>query len=68
MILKMGQAQELISNIATLETVVTKLEQEMMSLNFQISQERNERRLAEYHLTHMASPPVCISTFVLFLL
>uniref|UniRef100_A0A1J3D2J2 DUF547 domain-containing protein n=1 Tax=Noccaea caerulescens TaxID=107243 RepID=A0A1J3D2J2_NOCCA len=50
-------AQELLSNIATLETTVTKLEQEMMSLNFQLSQERNERRLAEYHLTHMASPP-----------
>lgn len=55
------QAQELLSSIATLETAVTKLEQEMMSLNFQLSQERNERRLAEYHLTHSASPPVCIS-------
>ncbi|XP_010499747.1 PREDICTED: uncharacterized protein LOC104777231 [Camelina sativa] len=50
-------AQELFSNIVTLETAVTKLEQEMMSLNFQLSQERNERRLAEYHLTHSASPP-----------
>ncbi|KAG2305745.1 hypothetical protein Bca52824_025493 [Brassica carinata] len=50
-------AQELFSTIATLETVVTKLEQEMMSLNFQLSQERNERRLAEYQLTHSASPP-----------
>ncbi|KAL0900259.1 hypothetical protein Bca101_084220 [Brassica carinata] len=50
-------AQELLSTIATLETVVTKLEQEMMSLNFQLSQERNERRLAEYQLTHSASPP-----------
>ncbi|KAJ4866632.1 hypothetical protein Rs2_51837 [Raphanus sativus] len=50
-------AQELLSSIATLETAVTKLEQEMMSLNFQLSQERNERRLAEYHLTHSASPP-----------
>ncbi|CAH2053860.1 unnamed protein product [Thlaspi arvense] len=49
-------AQEILSNIATLETAVTKLEQEMMSLNFQLSQERNERRLAEYHLTHSASP------------
>ncbi|CAF2127382.1 hypothetical protein BRARA_C03445 [Brassica rapa] len=57
-------AQELISNIATLETVVTKLEQEMMSLNFQISQERNERRLAEYHLTHMASPPDSSSSLI----
>ncbi|XP_006300100.2 uncharacterized protein LOC17890863 [Capsella rubella] len=50
-------AQELLSNIVSLETAVTKLEQEMMSLNFQLSQERNERRLAEYHLTHSASPP-----------
>ncbi|KAF8046743.1 hypothetical protein N665_3464s0002 [Sinapis alba] len=50
-------AQELLSNIATLETAVTKLEQEMMSLSFQLSQERNESRLAEYHLTHSASPP-----------
>ncbi|CAN7001742.1 hypothetical protein IGI04_020558 [Brassica rapa subsp. trilocularis] len=50
-------AQELLSNISTLESAVTKLEQEMMSLNFQLSQERNERRLAEYHLTHSASPP-----------
>jgi hypothetical protein len=49
-------AQELLSNIVTLETAVTKLEQEMMSLNFQLSQERNERRLAEYQLTHSASP------------
>ncbi|CAN8259547.1 unnamed protein product [Cochlearia groenlandica] len=51
-------AQELLSSIATLETTVTKLEQDMMSLNFQLSQERNERRLAEYHLTHLASPTV----------
>ncbi|KAL0717100.1 hypothetical protein Bca4012_066422 [Brassica carinata] len=55
-------AQELLSNIATLETAVTKLEQEMMSLNFQLSQERNERRLAEYHLSHSASPPNSSST------
>jgi len=61
MILKIVQAQELLSNIVTLETAVTKLEQEMMSLNFQLSQERNERRLAEYQLTHSASPLVCNS-------
>ncbi|CAF1935066.1 hypothetical protein Bca4012_074414 [Brassica carinata] len=58
------QAQELLSNISTLETAVTKLEQEMMSLNFQLSQERNERRLAEYHLTHSASPPNISSSLI----
>ncbi|CAH8381526.1 unnamed protein product [Eruca vesicaria subsp. sativa] len=60
-------AQELVSNIATLETAVTKLEQEMMSLNFQLSQERNERRLAEYHLTHSASPPSSFSSSLRYL-
>ncbi|XP_010278421.1 PREDICTED: uncharacterized protein LOC104612629 isoform X2 [Nelumbo nucifera] len=48
-------AQELLSNIATLEDSVSKLEQEMVSLQFQLSQERNERRLAEYHLKHSPS-------------
>ncbi|WZY95708.1 hypothetical protein YC2023_068037 [Brassica napus] len=57
-------AQELLSNISTLETAVTKLEQEMMSLNFQLSQERNERRLTEYHLTHSASPPNISSSLI----
>ncbi|KAJ4898122.1 hypothetical protein Rs2_24916 [Raphanus sativus] len=60
-------AQELLSSIATLETAVTKLEQEMMSLNFQLSQERNERRLAEYHLTHSASPPNSSSSSLRYL-
>ncbi|KAF8083266.1 hypothetical protein N665_0786s0011 [Sinapis alba] len=60
-------AQELLSNIATLETAVTKLEQEMMSLNFQLSQERNERRLAEYHLSHSASPPSYSSSSLRYL-
>ncbi|CAH8384866.1 unnamed protein product [Eruca vesicaria subsp. sativa] len=55
-------AQELVSDIATLETAVTKLEQEMMSLNFQLSQERNERRLAEYNLAHSATPPTSSSS------
>lgn len=50
------QAQELLSNIALLETTVAKLEQEMVSLHFQLSQERNERRLAEYRLRHSSSP------------
>ncbi|KAK2643442.1 hypothetical protein Ddye_025205 [Dipteronia dyeriana] len=48
-------AQELLSNIAVLEMTVSKLEQEMISLHFQLSQERNERRLAEYRLKHSPS-------------
>ncbi|KAK9726773.1 hypothetical protein RND81_05G236000 [Saponaria officinalis] len=41
---------ELLSSIVTLETTVSKLEEKMVSLQFQLSQERNERRLAEYRL------------------
>ncbi|KAF3432309.1 hypothetical protein FNV43_RR27049 [Rhamnella rubrinervis] len=52
-------AQELLSNISVLEVTVSKLEQEMVSLHFQLSQERNERRLAEYRLRH--SSPLSIS-------
>ncbi|KAH7515231.1 uncharacterized protein LOC107428103 isoform X2 [Ziziphus jujuba] len=48
-------AQELLSNIAVLEITVSKLEQEMVSLQFQLSQERNERRLSEYRLRHSSS-------------
>ncbi|XP_043711585.1 uncharacterized protein LOC122660370 isoform X2 [Telopea speciosissima] len=48
-------AEEVLSNIAILEVSVLKLEQEMVSLHFQLSQERNERRLAEYHLKHSSS-------------
>ncbi|KAM5579756.1 hypothetical protein ABKV19_009503 [Rosa sericea] len=45
-------AQELLSNIAALEVTVSELEQELVALHFQLSQERNERRLAEYRLRH----------------
>lgn len=48
-------AQELLSNISILEVTVSKLEQEMVSLHFQLSQERNERRLAEYNIKHSSS-------------
>ncbi|MQL93459.1 hypothetical protein Taro_026102 [Colocasia esculenta] len=48
-------AQELLSNITTLEAAVLKLEQEIVSLRFQLIQERNERRLAEYHLKKLTS-------------
>lgn len=50
--LSLLQAQELLTTIAALEVTVSKLEQEMVSLHFQLSQERNERRLAEYCLKH----------------
>lgn len=45
-------AQELLRNIAALEVTVSELEQELVALHFQLSQERNERRLAEYRLRH----------------
>ncbi|XP_031257074.1 uncharacterized protein LOC116115074 isoform X2 [Pistacia vera] len=48
-------ARELLSNIAVLEISVSKLEQEMVSLHFQLSQERNERRLSEYRLRHSSA-------------
>ncbi|XP_042485060.1 uncharacterized protein LOC122065327 isoform X5 [Macadamia integrifolia] len=48
-------AQELLSDIAMLEVTVPKLEQQMVSLHFQLSQERNEWRLAEYYLKHSPS-------------
>ncbi|XP_034210136.1 uncharacterized protein LOC117623315 isoform X2 [Prunus dulcis] len=47
-------AQELLSNISALEVTVSKLEQELVALHFQLSQERNERRLAEYRLRHQS--------------
>ncbi|OVA19342.1 protein of unknown function DUF547 [Macleaya cordata] len=47
--------KELLSSIATLEITVSDLEEEMVSLQFQLSQERNERRLAEYRLKHSSS-------------
>ncbi|CAI0442033.1 unnamed protein product [Linum tenue] len=52
------QVQELLSTIAILEVTVTELEQKIVSLHFQLSQERNERRLAEYQLRHKSLPSV----------
>ncbi|AQK66928.1 hypothetical protein Zm00014a_031824 [Zea mays] len=54
-------AQELLSTICILETAVTKLEEEMVSLHFQLTQERNERRLVEYRLKHLPPPPSACS-------
>ncbi|XP_034696216.1 uncharacterized protein LOC117922262 [Vitis riparia] len=48
-------AQVLLANISVLELTVSKLEQEMVSLHFKLSQERNERRLAEYRMRHSSS-------------
>ncbi|XP_031474870.1 uncharacterized protein LOC116247061 [Nymphaea colorata] len=49
------EAQDLLKNIAVLEDTVSKLEEELVSLHFQLSQERNERRLAEYRLKQSPS-------------
>lgn len=49
-------AQELLSNISAMETAVSKLEEDMVSLHFQLIQERNERRLVEYRLKQR---PLC---------
>ncbi|GLT97171.1 hypothetical protein SLE2022_147510 [Rubroshorea leprosula] len=50
------KAQELLDSISVLEITVSKLEEESFELQYQLSQERNERRLAEYRLKHPPSP------------
>ncbi|XP_065863719.1 uncharacterized protein [Euphorbia lathyris] len=55
-------AQELLSTIGVLEATVSKLESEIVSLHFQLSQERNERRLTEYRLRQSAAQSISIST------
>lgn len=52
-----NDAHELLSNIATLENSVSRLEEEIVSLHFQLIQERNERRLAEYRFKQLPSQP-----------
>ncbi|WOL08528.1 hypothetical protein Cni_G17281 [Canna indica] len=52
-----NDAKELLSNIASLEMTVSRLEEEMISLHFQLIQERNERRLAEYRLKQLPVQP-----------
>ncbi|KAG0479952.1 hypothetical protein HPP92_010810 [Vanilla planifolia] len=49
-----NDAQELFCNISSLETSVGKLEEEIISLKFQLIQERNERRLFEYQLKQLS--------------
>ncbi|KAI9087266.1 hypothetical protein K1719_030736 [Acacia pycnantha] len=50
-----NHVQELLSNTGQLERTISKLENEIVSLHFQLSQERNERRLVEYRLRHSSS-------------
>ncbi|CAM8955943.1 unnamed protein product [Rhodiola kirilowii] len=47
-------SRELVADLATLEATVSELEQELLSLHFRLSQERNERRLAEYKMRHLS--------------
>lgn len=47
--------QELLASIALLEITITKLEEETGSLQYQLSQERNERRLLEYRFKQLPS-------------
>ncbi|RWV97796.1 hypothetical protein BHE74_00031851, partial [Ensete ventricosum] len=47
--------QELLDDIATLETTISKLEEELASLQLQLHQERTERHLAENHLEYFPS-------------
>ncbi|XP_042377114.1 uncharacterized protein LOC121970444 isoform X1 [Zingiber officinale] len=44
------KAQDLLDTVAALERTVSKLEEELASLQLQLCQERNERHLAEHHL------------------
>ncbi|WCJ37183.1 hypothetical protein M5689_018336 [Euphorbia peplus] len=55
-------AQELLSTITELEAAVSKLESEIVSLHFQLSQEKNERRLTEYRLRQSAAQSISICT------
>ncbi|CAN0901227.1 hypothetical protein LINGRAHAP2_LOCUS21300 [Linum grandiflorum] len=47
------KAQELLDSITILEGIVSNLEQKSVALQYQLSQERNERRIAEYRLKHL---------------
>ncbi|XP_009381775.3 uncharacterized protein LOC103969861 isoform X1 [Musa acuminata AAA Group] len=49
------RARELLHDIGTLETTVSKLEEELASLQLQHCQERTERHLAENHLEYFPS-------------
>ncbi|KAJ4844289.1 hypothetical protein Tsubulata_022336 [Turnera subulata] len=55
------RTQDLLDSIASLEVTVSKLEEQSVALQYQLSQERNERRLAEYRLRHSPCPPSPLS-------
>ncbi|KAE9468090.1 hypothetical protein C3L33_00005, partial [Rhododendron williamsianum] len=59
-----AHALELLSSIALLESAILKLEEEFISLHFQVSQERNERRLTEYRWRHSSQPLFVFSDVV----
>ncbi|XP_042413212.1 uncharacterized protein LOC122002193 [Zingiber officinale] len=52
-----NEAQDLLSNTPSLEMTISRLEEEMTSLHFQLIQERNERRLTEYQLKQLPAQP-----------
>uniref|UniRef100_A0ACD5ZBJ0 Uncharacterized protein n=1 Tax=Avena sativa TaxID=4498 RepID=A0ACD5ZBJ0_AVESA len=54
-----ADAQELLSNISAMDSAVSKLEEEMVALHFQLIQERNERRLVEYRAAKQRPAAVC---------
>lgn len=56
--------QELLASVALLEITIAKLEEETVSLHYQLSQERNERRLLEYSFKQLPSlsQPVAFSS------
>ncbi|KAG9450160.1 hypothetical protein H6P81_010125 [Aristolochia fimbriata] len=57
-------AQELLNSIVTLEETVSRLEEQMVSLHYQLTQERNERKLAEYRLKQLPSELSSLSSSV----
>uniref|UniRef100_A0ACD6ACF0 Uncharacterized protein n=1 Tax=Avena sativa TaxID=4498 RepID=A0ACD6ACF0_AVESA len=54
-----ADAQELLSSISAMDAAVSKLEEEMVALHFQLIQERNERRLVEYRAAKQRPNAVC---------
>ncbi|KAJ0983736.1 hypothetical protein J5N97_002092 [Dioscorea zingiberensis] len=62
------KAQELLANIAALEITVSKLEEELVLLQFRLSRERSERHLAENSLNFLPVmspklPESCLSGY-----
>ncbi|XP_068650424.1 uncharacterized protein [Aristolochia californica] len=57
-------AQQLLSSIMTLEETVSRLEEQMVFLHYQLMQERNERKLAEFRLKQLPSELSSLSSSV----